>query len=35
MSVDKLIAEFADRPEPAGLDRSVYFKELFGSRANS
>jgi polyphosphate kinase 2 len=27
--LDKLIAEFADRPDPLGLDRSFYFKELF------
>jgi len=27
--LDKLIAEFADRPDPQDLDRSFYFKELF------
>jgi polyphosphate kinase 2 len=27
--LNRLIAEFADRPQPQGIDRSVYFKELF------
>src|SRR5215470_2294021 len=27
--LDKLIAEFADRPQPESIDRSFYFKELF------
>src|SRR6516162_2294256 len=27
--LDKLIAEFADRPQPQSIDRTFYFKELF------
>src|SRR5215472_10231672 len=27
--LDRLIAEFADRPQPQSIDRSIYFKELF------
>jgi polyphosphate kinase len=27
--LDKLIAEFADRPQPQGIERAIYFKELF------
>jgi len=27
--LDRLIAEFADRPQPQSIDRSFYFKELF------
>src|SRR5262245_41876415 len=27
--LDRLIAEFADRPQPQSIDRTIYFKELF------
>src|SRR5262252_786224 len=27
--LDRLIAEFADRPQPQGIDRALYFRELF------
>jgi polyphosphate kinase len=36
--LDKLIAEFADRPQPQSIDRSVYFKasrSCSGCRASS